>query len=1331
MKTKQYSSANRALNKSALTLLMMLVLSIIKLQLFAQTLPAGFSRVTVASGMNTPIVMDFAPDGRIFVGQQGGDVRVIKDGTLLPTPFVQVDVNFTGERGLIGIVLDPNFASNGYVYLCYTLPNGTANRISRFTANGDVALAGSKTDILTLDPLSGATNHNGGAMKFKDGKLFVAVGENANGSLAQNLDTYHGKILRLNPDGTPAAGNPFPTGSVQRRSVWAYGLRNPFTFDVQPGTGRLFVNDVGGDFEEINDVTNPGGNYGWPTVPHGNSDNPAFTNPRYFYQRIGSGGNENQGCAITGGAFFNPTTTNYPAQYAGKYFFVDWCSSWINYIDPASGAKTNFATDNGSSVLGIDVGPDGNLYFLRRDGQLYKIIYTNNNAPAITNQPQSVTVSEGQPASFTVGSSGATPLNYQWQKNGVNIPGATSATYTIPGTTSSSAGQYRAIVTNTFGTATSNAATLTVTAFNAAPVAQIITPASGNTYAGGQVISFSGEGTDQEDGTLPASAFTWRLDFHHNTHVHPGPAVPQGVKSGSVTIPTEGETESTVWYRLYLTVTDSKGLTNTIYRDINPRTSVINFATQPAGLQTILDGLPITTPYNVTGVEGIKRTIGAVSPQTVGNVTYTFSQWLHGGTSTQDIFTPADDVTYTAVFTQTQTTSVILNPTKDAYVRDGAYAATNHGATDPTNLLTKNSGAVNNGYNRENYISFNTASATGTISSVQLKVFGNLGAAGAAIPVAIYPVTNSAWSETTINWNNKPVSGNTALATTNVTDAAGKYYTWDVTNYVKSEKAAGRNVVSFNMKNTTVSTPNTMWSSKEGTNAPQLVITFSSDTNNTNPPVADFSANTISACPASNITFTNASTGNITTYSWSFGTDATPSSATGAGPHTVSYATPGSKTVSLTATGPDGTDTETKLNYITITNCTSQSPYGGTVRNIPGKVEAEHYDLGGQGIAYNDLTAGNTGGVFRTDNVDIQVTTDAGGGYNTGWTGAGEWMEYTVNITAAGTYNFEARVATTMAARSMHIEMDGINVTGIIAVPNTGGWQTWQTVTVPNINLSAGQKIMRIVMETADINLNYINIVTVTSSQSPYGGTVRNIPGKIEAEHYDLGGQGIAYNDLTAGNTGGAFRTDNVDLEATTDAGGGYNVGWAGADEWLEYSVNVTTSASYSFEVRVATTLAGRTMRIEMDGINVTGAIAIPNTGGWQTWQSVTVPNISLTQGQKIMRVVFETNDFNINYISVTSSAPAAKLGITQENIAVIHPNPASGQISVTAEVQEVADVNIIISDIKGNTVLTKTYTGISGWFQEIINLSGLKPGNYILHFKAGEKSESQIIAIQ
>ncbi|PIQ22611.1 MAG: hypothetical protein COW65_02180, partial [Cytophagales bacterium CG18_big_fil_WC_8_21_14_2_50_42_9] len=141
----------------------------------------------VTNGLINPTVLAFAPDGRIFVAEQGGNLRIIKNGVLLPVPLVQLNVNASGERGLIGITLDPNFTTNKYIYLYYTVPTGIIhNRVSRFTLTGDVALASSEKIILELDPLSGATNHNGGAMQFgKDGKLYIAVGENANRANAQ------------------------------------------------------------------------------------------------------------------------------------------------------------------------------------------------------------------------------------------------------------------------------------------------------------------------------------------------------------------------------------------------------------------------------------------------------------------------------------------------------------------------------------------------------------------------------------------------------------------------------------------------------------------------------------------------------------------------------------------------------------------------------------------------------------------------------------------------------------------------------------------------------------------------------------------------------------------------------------------------------------------------------------------------------------------------------------------------------------------------------------------------------------------------------------------
>src|SRR4030095_8478596 len=398
----------------------------------AQTYPPGFSQVLVANGISNPTVMAFAPDGRFFVVQQTGSLQVIENGVFLSTPFITLTVNSSGERVLLGIAFDPNFNTNHFIYLYYTLSSGTNNRISRFTASGNVVVPNSEVMVLNLDPLSTATNHNGGNLQFgPDGKLYVGIGENANPLNSQNLDTYHGKILRINSDGSVPAGNPFTSGSAQRQRVWAYGMRNPYTLAIQPDTPPIFVNDVGQDtWEEVNDCTTGGGNYGWPNA-EGISNNPAYVNPIYTYQH---GAGVGFGCAITGGTFFTPTSTNYPSQYTGRYFFLDYCNNWIDMLTLNGGTATraNFA----SSIAGFPVcmltGPDGNLYFLSRtNSAVYKVTFTGSTAPVITNQPQSITVSKGNPATFSVTATGTQPLTYQWRKNGANINGATNSTYTI------------------------------------------------------------------------------------------------------------------------------------------------------------------------------------------------------------------------------------------------------------------------------------------------------------------------------------------------------------------------------------------------------------------------------------------------------------------------------------------------------------------------------------------------------------------------------------------------------------------------------------------------------------------------------------------------------------------------------------------------------------------------------------------------------------------------------------------------------------------------------------------------------------------------------------
>jgi glucose/arabinose dehydrogenase len=345
----------------------------------AATLPAGFTETQFGTNLNgTPSAMAFAPDGRLFVCQQNGQLRVIKNGTLLATPFVSLPVDSSGERGLLGVTFDPNFRTNQFVYVYYTTNVAPIhNRISRFTANGDVAAAGSEVVVVDLDNLSSATNHNGGAIHFgPDGKLYAGVGENANSSNAQTLNNRLGKVLRLNADGTIPTDNPFfNTATAANRAIWALGLRNPFTFAFQPGTGRMFINDVGqNSWEEINDGI-AGSNYGWPNCEGACSPtNANFRDPLFQY---GHGTSSTTGCAIVGGAFYNPAVNQFPASYLGKYFFADLCSGWIRVFDPSTGAAADFATGINTPV-DLQIGPDGALYYLARgnSGQVFRVSAT-------------------------------------------------------------------------------------------------------------------------------------------------------------------------------------------------------------------------------------------------------------------------------------------------------------------------------------------------------------------------------------------------------------------------------------------------------------------------------------------------------------------------------------------------------------------------------------------------------------------------------------------------------------------------------------------------------------------------------------------------------------------------------------------------------------------------------------------------------------------------------------------------------------------------------------------------------------------------------------------
>jgi glucose/arabinose dehydrogenase len=689
------------------------------------TLPAGFTETAVAAGLSNATAMEVAPNGDLWVLEQGGGVKRFRPGSTaadLVGNLSAVGLRSEGERGVLGIAFDPNYATNKWVYIYYTssdAPN-PHNRVSRFTVSDataadysfvdtDAGVAGpDETVILDLDLLSAATNHNGGAIHFgPDGKLYIAVGDNAAGANAQSLANRHGKVLRINADGTIPADNPTAFAGIAgtttgaNRAIWAVGLRNPYTFAFRPGTGEMFINDVGqGTWEEVN-RGGAGLNYGWPTTEgaFNSTTYPSFTQPVYAYSH-GSG--TFQGYAITGGAFYNPATSQFPARYQGDYFFADYVNSWINVLDTATGTVERFAS-SAPATVDLRVAADGSLLYLARgSNQVFRVSYTASSAPAVTQQPANATVTEGGNATFTVAASGTAPLSYQWQKlvgstwtnlaNGADFSGVTTATLTVLGAAAGDAGQYRAVVSNTAGTATSTAATLTVTA-NRPPAASIALPAglTNGKFVAGQTVTFSGTATDPEDGTLGAAAYTWKVEYLSSTATGTPavrPFVPEfgGATGGTFTPATSGPyTLTDVAYRVTLTVRDSAGLTTTTSTDVLPNVASITLASAPAGLTLTLDGQPYTAPTTVQSVVGFERPIGAAATQTVGGTTYTFQGWSDGGAATHTIVTPAAATTYTATYAAVALFSTRINfqlagaPVPAGYLADTGAVFGNRG----------------------------------------------------------------------------------------------------------------------------------------------------------------------------------------------------------------------------------------------------------------------------------------------------------------------------------------------------------------------------------------------------------------------------------------------------------------------------------------------------------------------------------------------------------------------------------------------------------------------------------------------------------------------------
>jgi glucose/arabinose dehydrogenase/PKD repeat protein/chitodextrinase len=625
----------------------------------------GFQNEVLATGFTLPTAIKFLPDGRLLLAELRGKISVLQPPytTPDPTPFLQITniASGTVQAGIFDLELDPNFSNNHYFYVFYTTSVPGADRLSRFTANSALTgtVPGSEL-VLYQDPQAADVEHHGGAITFgNDGMIYFTTGEHFQGTPSQDLNSPRGKLHRIWPDGLVPTDNPFYDGSGPHwDSVWAYGLRNPFRAYYDRPTGRLFVGDVGGNgstsWEEV-DLGARGANYGWPDV-EGPCSAPCTT-PFYSYIHNGNGS------SVTGGFVYHGT--QFPAGMRGNYFFADYAGRWIKRMAfDANGNLNgvfNFEPPTGNNSAGdivyLTEGPDGALYYLDLGyadttgtfgiSKLRRIRYLPSNQAPVALASADRT-SGPAPLAVNFSSAGSNdpegrPITYSWDFGDGSLSTAANPQHTF-----ASPGQYVVRLTVSDGENSSISTPLTISV-GSPPTATITAPTDGATFRAGDIISYSGDGTDPDDGNLPASAYAWNIDFLHDSHVHPGPAV-SGVKSGTFVIPTSGhDFQGNTRYRITLTVTDTNGLKDTKSVIVWPQKVNLPFDTSPSGLTVYVDGIARATPFVLDTLLGFNHTIEA-RDQTSGGNNYTFTSWSDGGARSHTITVPSTAQSYTASY---------------------------------------------------------------------------------------------------------------------------------------------------------------------------------------------------------------------------------------------------------------------------------------------------------------------------------------------------------------------------------------------------------------------------------------------------------------------------------------------------------------------------------------------------------------------------------------------------------------------------------------------------------------------------------------------------------
>jgi uncharacterized protein (TIGR03437 family) len=712
----------------------LLLALILSAPLFAQ---ATFDRAVVAS-IPAPTAIAFTPGGRMLATSQSGALRIVENDILLPVPALTIPASricTNSERGLLGVAVDPDFSSNGFVYLYYTFrPAGSncgsranptpLNRVSRFTMTGNTVDPASEKPLIDNIP-SWNGNHNGGDLHFgNDGYLYISVGDSGcdpygNGcaganDAARDVHTLLGKILRIDRDGGIPPNNPFTGPGTQRchlanapagircQETYAWGLRNPFriAFDRNdPDINRFFILDVGQDVREEINLGAPGADYGWNSregaCVNGSRTNcpppPAgVTDPIFAYPHgVTVPGTGSSGCnSISGGAFV-PAGAFTP-EYDGAFVYADYVCGKLFVLSPQPGGAwraRDFTADTPGSAVHLAFGPFGRnrqaLYYTTysNGGQIRRISLPGEgpNAPTVT---LSATPTSGPlplTVNFTAQGTAANPgdvLNYSFSF-GDQTQRAASTSNTARHTYER-AGVYDATVraANSQGVL-SQPATVRIFAGNRAPVPAIQAPA---TFAVGQRLTLTGSAIDAEDGPLPASALTWTVILHHDEHTHPflGP-----IAGGELTFagpaPESLEAAATSYLEVRLQARDAAGEVTTIVRELRPQLVDLTFESEPAGLSVAANGVAYRTPRKAVSWAGYAMELSTAQEQDLEDNRYGFVAWSNGGERSQSFTTPGQAATLRARFER-------IGPAGNATAVNGASFSA--GVVAPSSLAT-------------------------------------------------------------------------------------------------------------------------------------------------------------------------------------------------------------------------------------------------------------------------------------------------------------------------------------------------------------------------------------------------------------------------------------------------------------------------------------------------------------------------------------------------------------------------------------------------------------------------------------------------------------------